>query len=116
LCSFAPFYCSSFTLAIAESCPGLRIGSKPENLKEVTHQDGKAVFFLGGNFKNLIPTSELLPGWHDVIMVNKENVGESHVRWAIVMFTDGHSAQAPSRGDLHPWSTEGKPLDIRNRI
>lgn len=109
------FDAGSFTLAIAESGPGLRIGSNPDNLKAITHQEGKAVFFLGYNFKNLIPSSELLPGWHDVFMVNKENVGESHVRSAIVMFIDAHDVEAPSRGDLHPWSTEGKPLDIRNR-
>lgn len=107
----------SFTLAIAESCPGLRIGSNPKDLKEVTHQEGTAVFFLGGNFLNLIPSSSLKRGWHDVIMTNKENVGESHARWAVVMFIDGHSIEAPSRADLHPWSPEGELLhNIQDRV
>lgn len=110
------FDAGSFTLALAESCPGLRIGSSPLNLKEVTHNPGKTVFMLGANFKNLIPSSTLSPGWHDVVMLNKEQIGTSHVRWALVMFIDGHNITAPSRADTHPWSTGNQILEVKDRV
>jgi isopenicillin N synthase-like dioxygenase len=72
------------TLAIAESHPGLRIGSQEATLKPVTHKPGSAVFFLAQNFEAMLGTgSNLLPAWHDVVQINTDKE-----RWAIVVFAD----------------------------
>ncbi len=88
------FDAGSFTLAIAESVPGLRIGSHQENLQLVPHQEGRAIFMLGANCRQLITTETLLPGWHDVIRL--DNLPS---RWAIVAFIDGHGLEGLSRND-----------------
>ena len=45
------FDCGSFTLAIAESDPGLRIGSCPEDLKPIKQHEQKAILMLSSNFQ-----------------------------------------------------------------
>jgi len=99
----AHFDAGSCTLAIAESCPGLRIGSCEADLKLIEHIPRKALFFLASNFKALANSNDLLPGWHDVVLTDEmaSKVAQPFTRWAIVMFVEGHSIEAPSRSDTH---------------
>jgi isopenicillin N synthase-like dioxygenase len=97
------FDAGSFTLAIAESCAGLRIGSCPEDLKLVTHQPGTALFMLSSNFKKLMDTDRLHAGWHDVIQLDETQIGKPFARWAIVAFIDAHDVEALSRTETHKW-------------
>lgn len=97
------FDAGSFTLAIAESCSGLRIGSCPENLKLVEHQPGNALFMFSSNFKKVIDTELFSPGWHDVIQLDKTRVGKAYARWAVVAFIDAHSVEALPRTETHKW-------------
>lgn len=90
------FDAGSFTLAIAESAPGLRIGSKQENLMLVPYEENSIIFMLGKNCRKLIPSETLLPGWHDVVRLDRLDM-----RWAIVAFIDGHHVEGPSREETH---------------
>lgn len=100
------FDAGSFTLAISESGPGLRIGRSPETLKPVEHRPGNAVFMLSSNFQKVMDTTELSAGWHDVIQVDKTLVGKPFARWAIVAFIEGHGVEALPRTETHKWYTE----------
>lgn len=97
------FDAGSFTLAIAESCPGLRIGSGPENLTLISHKPGNAIFMLASNFQKIMSTSELFPGWHDVIQLDKTLIGKPYARWAIVAFIEAHNVEALPRSETHKW-------------
>lgn len=97
------FDAGSFTLAIAESAPGLRIGSCPENLRLVQSKKDHAVFMLASNYKKIMDTEQFLPGWHDVIQLDETQLGQSFARWAIVAFIDGHNVEALSRSETHKW-------------
>lgn len=96
----------SFTLAIAESCPGLRIGSCQNNLVIVEHRPETAIFMIASNVEKVIKTDKLLPGWHDVIQLDDSKIGKSFARWAIVVFIDGHGVEALSRAETHKWYDE----------
>lgn len=96
----------SFTLAIAESCPGLRIGHNPETLKPVEHIEGQAVFMLSSNFKTVLNTNHLSAGWHDVIQTNETLIGTPFARWAIVAFIEAAGVTALPRTETHKWATE----------
>lgn len=97
------FDAGSFTLAIAESCPGLRIGSCPEDLATVEQSPGQAIFMLSSNFKKLMASEELLPGWHDVVQVDENLIGSPFARWAIVCFIEGKDVEALPRTETHKW-------------
>lgn len=109
------FDAGACTLAIAESCPGLRIGNCPENLELVAHKPGNAIFMLASNFQKIIETTELSPGWHDVIQLNKTFIGKPYARWAIVAFIDAHNVEALPRSETHKWFKE-QPLENRKQI
>lgn len=96
----------SFTLAIAESGPGLRIGSRQEDLKTVEHKDETALFMISSNFKKVMDTDRLVPGWHDVIQTDEAQIGKSFARWAIVAFIEGHNVEALPRSETHKWYHE----------
>ncbi len=100
------FDAGSYTLAIAESCPGLRIGSCPQDLQLVTHKPGNAIFMLASNFQKIMNTTELSPGWHDVIQLDKTLIGKPYARWAIVAFIEAHDVEALSRSETHRWFKE----------
>jgi hypothetical protein len=101
------FDAGSFTLAIAESCPGLRIGSCPENLHPVDHKPDNAMFMLSSNFKKVIDGDKLFsPGWHDVIQVDNTLIGKPFARWAVVAFIEAHGVEALSRDETHKWYAE----------
>lgn len=97
------FDAGSFTLAIAESCPGLRIGSNPENLKIVEHKADNAIFMVSSNFQKVINTGSLFPGWHDVIQLDETFIGKPFARWAIVAFIEAHGVEARPRTETHKW-------------
>lgn len=93
----------SFTLAIAESCQGLRIGSHPENLQPVKHLEDHAVFMFSSNFQKVIDTDHLSAGWHDVIQLDETLIGRPFARWAVVAFIEAHGVEALPRTETHKW-------------
>lgn len=100
----------AMTFAIAESKPGLRIGSSPDDLKLVQHQDGQALFFLSGNFSQLTDPGALKPGWHDVIQVGEKSKNNQYERWALVAFIDGHNTEGAPESLTHKWRVSTKLL------
>lgn len=101
------FDAGSFTLAIAESCSGLRIGSCPENLTPVDHKPGNAVFMLSSNFKKVMDSENFQAGWHDVIQMDDTLIGKPFARWAVVVFIEAHGVEALPRTETHKWYTTG---------
>jgi isopenicillin N synthase-like dioxygenase len=101
------FDAGSFTLAIAESCAGLRIGSCPEDLKLVNHQPGNAIFMLSSNFKILMQRDDLAAGWHDVIQLDETQIGKPFARWAVVAFIEAANVEALPRSQTHKWYPQG---------
>ncbi|MBA2652998.1 MAG: hypothetical protein H0U73_12155 [Tatlockia sp.] len=97
------FDAGSCTLAIAESCAGLRIGTCPEDLKLIEHREQQAIFMLASNYKVLFDTAVLLPGWHDVIQLDDSCIGKPFARWAIVAFIEAHGVKALPRSETHKW-------------
>ncbi len=97
------FDAGSFTLAIAESCPGLRIGSCPENLEPVHHKEGNALFMLASNFQKVFTPPNLYPGWHDVIQLDETLIGKPFARWAVVVFIEAAGVDALPRTETHKW-------------
>ena len=77
----------SYTLAIAESAPGLRIGKSDKDLKEVFHKNKSALFMPAMDFWR-ITTPEFTPAWHDVVQKSQNAYNKDVARWAIVFFAD----------------------------
>jgi hypothetical protein len=103
----------SFTLAIAENCPGLRIGSGPENLKIVEHEEDRALFMLSSNFGKVMDAPELSPGWHDVVQVDESKIGKPFAWGAVVAFIEADGVEALPRSETHKWykpEAEGKTI------
>ena len=98
------FDAGSFTLAVAESCPGLRIGTGLDDLELIQHQDGKVIFMAASNLKKIVDIEGLSPGWHDVIQLDETKIGKHFARWAIVAFCDGHSVEALPRAETHKYA------------
>lgn len=96
----------SCTLAIAESCPGLRIGSNPNDLREVMHLPGNAIFMLSSNFKTVMD-ADFSAGWHDVVQMDETLIGKPFARWAVVAFIEAHDVEALPRTETHKWALEG---------
>lgn len=97
------FDAGSFTLAIAESGPGLRIGTGPDDLELVHHAEGHAIFMVSSNFQKVIETETLSPGWHDVIQLDQTLIGKPFARWAVVAFIEAHGVDALPRTETHKW-------------
>ncbi|MDP1974496.1 MAG: hypothetical protein Q8K37_00835 [Alphaproteobacteria bacterium] len=97
------FDAGSFTLGIAESCPGLRIGSNPENLKLVEHKENHAIFMISSNFRKIMNNEDLLPGWHDVIQLDESYIGKPFARWAIVAFIEADGVEALPRSETRKY-------------
>ncbi len=74
---------SSFTIALAESKPGLRIGTSPSDLRPVRRNPGEGVFFAGERLKQSLG-HRYVPAWHDVADEPDETNHEP--RWAIILF------------------------------
>jgi isopenicillin N synthase-like dioxygenase len=97
------FDAGSFTLAIAESCPGLRIGRGPDDLKVIDHKEGHTIFMVSSNFKKILDTDDFSPGWHDVIQLDETQIDKPFSRWAIVAFIEGANVEALPRSETHKW-------------
>ncbi|WP_131783260.1 hypothetical protein [Legionella gresilensis] len=95
----------SFTLAIAESCPGLRIGRNPSDLKIIKHNPDHAIFMISSNYRKMIDNPDLFPAWHDVIQLDENLIGQPFARWALVAFIDAHGVEALPRTETHKWFT-----------
>jgi hypothetical protein len=95
------FDAGSFTLAIAESCSGLRIGKGPDDLTPVEHKEDHALFMVSSNFQKVLETDEIAPGWHDVIQLDETQIGKPFARWAIVAFLDAENVEALPRSETH---------------
>lgn len=100
------FDSGSFTLAIAESSPGLRIGTYPDDLELVTHEEDNAIFMVSSNFRKIINNDKLKPAWHDVIQSDLSKRDHPFSRWALVAFVDGHSVESLSRHETHKFYRE----------
>lgn len=103
------FDAGSFTLAIAESGPGLRIGSGPDNLQLVEHKPGNAIFMLSSNFQKIMQgdqSNKLNAGWHDVIQLDETKIGKPFARWAVVAFIEAEGVEALPRTETHKWYKE----------
>lgn len=99
------FDAGSFTLAIAESHPGLRIGTNPDDLELIAHKAEEALFMVSSNFRKIIDTDALKPAWHDVVHSEDAPVAEGtpFTRWALVAFLDGHNVETVSKAETHKW-------------
>ncbi len=89
----------TFTIALGESAPGLRIGT-PECLVEVAHRDGFSVVMPGTGFQADID-SGIEPAWHDVVQKKDVRFSETTARWAIVGFFDVKNRSYISIEDTH---------------
>jgi isopenicillin N synthase-like dioxygenase len=103
------FDAGSFTVAVAESGPGLRIGTNPDDLESVTHEENNAIFFISSNINRILDDERLVPAWHDVVQLNESRSTESFSRWAIVAFIDGHSVESLSREETHKFNNINTP-------
>ncbi|OGY44276.1 MAG: hypothetical protein A2729_04210 [Candidatus Buchananbacteria bacterium RIFCSPHIGHO2_01_FULL_39_14] len=88
------------TLALAESGPGLRIGSTPLDLREVEHQDQTAFFFAGTQFAEII-TQEFAAAWHDVVQKSEYKLNHMTARWAMVFFADQYNGRITTFEENH---------------
>lgn len=76
-----------YTLALAESAPGLRIGKGEKDLKEVVHVDGHVIFMPGLQLQ-FFTSSDFTPAWHDVVQKSDDTFDAKTARWAVVFFVD----------------------------
>ncbi len=98
------FDAGSFTLALAESCTGLRIGKDPQTLKCVEPIENNALFMIASNYEKVLgKTSPFHPGWHDVIQQDLSHIGKPFARWAVVAFIEAHGVDALPRSETHKW-------------
>jgi len=89
------------TLALAESSPGLRLGTTDKDLKPITHKRNAALFMPALYFHTV--TSKVFhPVWHDVLQVSEDTLSDTAARWAIVFFADGISQKTrPTDGETY---------------
>ncbi|MBY0110855.1 hypothetical protein K2Y00_02520 [Patescibacteria group bacterium] len=88
------------TLALAESAPGLRIGTNDATLTEIVHKDQTAIFMPGFHFPDLT-AGEIPAAWHDVIQASEDTVSDDAARWAIVYFVHAYDRKAPTSEQVH---------------
>mgnify|MGYP001194478909 CR=1 FL=1 len=102
---------SVFTLALAETHPGLQIGTNPDgtDLKDVIRQAGKAKFFAGRGWEKMPHYLRdgyeyVKPAYHQVRNIGEYAVNSSGIiRHAIVMFAN------PLEYNTDPSPTETRP-------
>ena len=92
----------AFTLALAESAPGLRIGLNQSKLQAVEHHDGHAVFMPGLQL-HVFTSDEFIPAWHDVVQRGEDVLSDDAARWSMVFFVD------PVRKVQTTWEERHKP-------
>jgi isopenicillin N synthase-like dioxygenase len=74
----------TFTIALGESAPGLRIG---DPLVEVEHSAGTAIVMPATGFQ-IDVSAAVKPAWHDVVQRPEAELSANTARWAIVGFFD----------------------------
>ena len=89
----------TFTIALGESAPGLRIGT-PEKLVPVEHHDNEVVIMPGTGFQADID-SGVVPAWHDVVQTKGAEITTNTARWAVVAFFDVADATYVPLSDTH---------------
>lgn len=89
-----------FTLALAESDPGLRMGKNDKDLREVEHGRGH-VLLMPAYKANKITSGDFRPTWHDVIQKKEPKPGEETARWAIVFFADPYNMGPVNEFETH---------------
>jgi isopenicillin N synthase-like dioxygenase len=86
----------AYTLAIAESSPGLRIaaGGRKSPLEIVHRPPEKALFFPGRKLKNITGENDFPPSFHDVVQLPEciKSLQKGVARASIVFFA-GHNAR-----------------------
>ena len=88
------------TLALAESAPGLRMGIDDLHLREVVHDEGRALFMPALNFPEF--TNGAIPAtWHDVVQKGEDAYRDDIARWAIVFFADTYIKPKTTFEDRH---------------
>lgn len=90
----------AFTLALAESAPGLRVGRNDKNLKEVKRVTNTALFMPGLSSDAYVSDS-MTPAWHDVVQTGEDILNNTTARWAIVFFADSIIDNDISFEDAH---------------
>lgn len=78
------------TLAIAESHSGLRLGTCSDDLRQVFHKKGRAIFFPSITFDDSVSGGKgrFKPTYHDVVRTSEQGGETDFQRWAIVFFAD----------------------------
>lgn len=87
----------TFTIALGESAPGLRIGTPPV---EVEHKEGEVILMPATSFETDIDPS-IKPAWHDVVQRPGAELGNGNARWAIVGFFDIQNSSYASLEKTH---------------
>jgi len=90
----------AFTFALAESAPGLRIGSHDSDLCEVEHRDGQLIFMPALQLQDFL-SPDFSPAWHDVVQSSDNTYSADAARWAIVFFADPVVKSKSSWEDRH---------------
>lgn len=88
------------TLALAESAPGLHIGTNARDMRPVFHKEGQALFFPGIRFPELA-SNDFVPSWHAVIQKNEDVYSDTVARWAIVLFADPQEMSKVTYEEAH---------------
>ncbi len=106
---------STGTIAIAESCGGLRLGVNDSDLALYQRDHNEPVFFHGLGWtklhKQLGRLSTELPAWHDVVETDAPKVSDEILRWALIYFIN------PAYLDTAPTSVETHtPLSLEAQI
>ncbi len=90
----------AYTLALAESAPGLRMGIDDLHLRDVVHDEGQALFMPGLNSPEF--TGGAIPAtWHDVVQKSDDTYSTDIARWAIVFFADTYIKPKTTFEDRH---------------
>lgn len=89
------------TLALAESHPGLEVGTNDNDMIEVEHTNDQAIFFPSYMISKFTK-GKIKPTWHGVTQKKREVEEEVSSRWAIVFFSEPKSLdEAISWDELH---------------
>jgi isopenicillin N synthase-like dioxygenase len=89
-----------FTIAIAESAPGLRLGLDAKSLQDIEHKEKKGLFFPALNLKEM--NGELKACWHEVLQKESDAIGKECSRWALVFFVNpNHIQEEVTHKDTH---------------
>ncbi|MGI4753145.1 MAG: hypothetical protein ACRYE8_05425 [Janthinobacterium lividum] len=70
-------------------------------MEVVRHEKNKTILFISSNFRKIIDNELLKPAWHDVIQLDKSEIGKPFSRWTIIAFIDSHSVEALPRSETH---------------